>query len=111
VRTTDPNAIDGEQSTRAQAVSTGSSSGTRTWGVPTRAVSGQSIQRTSSPGSYPRVTVGSPPGPGRRPRRSPCRTPSSRWPMRSSTRRSRLSGEAATGAAGAAGTGTVVVTS
>ena len=37
-------------STRAQVVSTGSNSGTRTMGSPVRAVSGQSIQRTSSPG-------------------------------------------------------------
>ena len=57
--------------TRAQAVSTGSSSGTRTITSGERAVSGQSTQRTSSPGWYGRVSAGSPPGPGRRPRRSP----------------------------------------
>ena len=46
-----PNIIDGDMSTRAHAVSTGSSSGTRTMASTDRAVSGQSIHRTSSPGS------------------------------------------------------------
>ena len=40
-----------EQSTSAQAVSTGSISGTRTIGSPMRALRGQSTQRTSSPSS------------------------------------------------------------
>jgi hypothetical protein len=46
-----PNAIDADRSTSAQAVSTGSISGTRTIGSPMRADSGQSTQRTSSPSS------------------------------------------------------------
>ncbi len=46
-----PKAIDGDRSTRAQAVSTGSISGTRTIGVASRALRGQLTQRTSSPSS------------------------------------------------------------
>src|SRR5262249_45435475 len=94
VRTVVPKSIDGERSTSAQAVSTGSSSGTRTIVSASRAESGQSTQRTSSPGSYDRVMAGSPPGPGRRPRRSPWSRPSSRRATRSSTRRRRASAPA-----------------
>ena len=47
-----PNAIEADESNTSQVTSTRSASSTRTCGVPVRAVTFQSMRRTSSPGSY-----------------------------------------------------------
>ena len=66
----------------------------RTCGSPVRAVTAQSIRRTSSwPGRYGRAASGSPPGPSRSPACSPGRKPSSRRrTAMSSTRSARSAG-------------------
>ena len=58
-----PNAIDAEASNTSHVTSTRSASSTRTWVCPVRAVTFQSIRRTSSPGSYGRTWKSSLPTP------------------------------------------------
>jgi hypothetical protein len=50
-----PNCIEGEVSSTSQVTSTRSASRTRTWGCPVRAVTAQSMRRTSSPRTYGRT--------------------------------------------------------
>ena len=66
-----------DTSTTNQVSSSRSAIICRTCGWVVRAVTDQSIRRTSSPGWYIRDSPGSDPGPGIRPRWSPCSTPSS----------------------------------
>ena len=81
-----------DMSTTSQVSSSRSAIICRTWGCMVRAVTAQSIRRTSSPGWYSRDSPGSEPGPGIRPRWSPCRTPSSlRLTVSSSVRRAAAS--------------------
>ena len=63
-----PNAIDGERSSAIHVTSTRSASCTRTCGSPVRAVTFQSIRRTSSPGTYGRTCASSLPRPSSRER-------------------------------------------
>ena len=66
-----PNVIDGETSSSSQQVSARSGTWTRTWGTVVRAVTFQSIWRTSSPGSYGRTWASSVPPPRSWARNSP----------------------------------------
>ena len=58
-----PNCIDGDVSSTSQVTSTRSARLTRTCGSPVRAVTFQSIRRTSSPGTYGRTCASSMPSP------------------------------------------------
>ena len=58
-----PKRIDGEVSSTSQVTSTRSAWWTRTCGSPVRAVTFQSIRRTSSPGTYGRMSASSVPSP------------------------------------------------
>ena len=73
-----PKCIDGEWSSRSQAVSCRSGTSSRTCGTSVRAVAFQSILRTSSPGSYGRMRSSSRPAPWPRPRWSPVIWPPTR---------------------------------
>ena len=64
----------------------------RTWGCWSRAVTFQSMRRTSSPGWYSRVSPSSEPWPGTRPRYSPWSRPSRRRLISRSRRRRTCSG-------------------
>ena len=97
-----PNDIDGVRSTSSVVSSSRSATDWRTWGACVRAVTAQSMRRTSSPGLYARASAGSVPGPGRWPRWSPCSSPSSRVDTCSASRRT-AAGEASGGAGGGAG--------
>ena len=66
-----------DTSTTSQVSSSRSAIICRTCGCVVRAVTDQSIRRTSSPGWYIRDSPGSDPGPGISPRWLPCSTPSS----------------------------------
>ena len=63
-----PNCMEGEESRRSQVVSARSGTWTRTWGWFIRAVTFQSIRRTSSPASYGRTCASSVPPPRSRAR-------------------------------------------
>ena len=69
---------DAERSATSQVSSSRSATVCRMCGSVVRAVTDQSIRRTSSPGLYGRASPGSVPGPGTRPRWLPCSRPSSR---------------------------------
>ena len=60
-RSVGPKPIDGERSSSSQAVSSRSSRNVRTWATSMRAVTFQSMWRTSSPGSYSRRSATSTP--------------------------------------------------
>lgn len=75
-------------SSSAQISSSRSATRSRTCGSFVRAVTFQSIRRTSSPAVYGRDSAGSLPGPGTRPRCSPWSSPSSLLVMVSSSLRS-----------------------
>ena len=68
-----PKSIEPDRSTSAQVSSSRSAIRSRTCGIVVRAVTAQSIRRTSSPAWYSRASASSVPGPGSRPRCSPCR--------------------------------------
>ena len=68
-----PKSIDPDRSTSAHVSSSRSAIRSRTCGIVVRAVTAQSIRRTSSPTWYSRASASSVPGPGSRPRCSPCR--------------------------------------
>ncbi len=59
-----PKSMLAEQSTMAHDSSSRSATGSRTWGTVVRAVTAQSIRRTSSPSWYSRLSPGSLPRPG-----------------------------------------------
>src|SRR5512139_624239 len=63
VRYFDPKACDGETSRRRRTVRSRSSTYFFTWGTPVRAVTFQSMARTSSPGTYSRTSENSMPRP------------------------------------------------
>ena len=86
-----PNSMLADRSARTQVSS--SRSATRSWtcGTVVRAVTAQSIRRTSSPARYSRLSAFSLPSPGSNPRCSPSSRPSSRRVTVSSSRRSRAS--------------------
>ena len=85
-----PKCIDGEWSSRSQAVSCRSGTSSRTCGTSVRAVAFQSIRRTSSPGSYGRMRSSS----------RPCAVPDDRDGRRSSGRRRGGRGSARAGGRG-----------
>src|SRR4029079_18543777 len=73
-----PKSTDGLRSSRNQAVIARSSRNSRRYGVSIRAVTFQSMCRTSSPYSYSRRSAKSTPLPRNRLRESPCNRPSRR---------------------------------
>jgi hypothetical protein len=75
-------------SSSVQISSSRSATSSRTCGSAVRAVTFQSIRRTSSPGWYALASAGSLPGPGNRPRCSPWSSPSSLLVIVSSSLRS-----------------------
>ena len=87
-----PKVIDGETSRSSHAVSARSGTWTRTCGMVVRAVTFQSIRRTSSPGSYGRTWASSVPPPRSWARNSPGRSPRIRRPTVRSSARSSASG-------------------
>ena len=87
-----PKAIDGVRSSTTQVTSTRSARWTRTCGSRVRAVTFQSISRTSSPGTYGRICASSVPRPSSGERWSPASRPSTRRPIVSSSARSSGSG-------------------
>ncbi len=88
-----PKSMLGEASTSNQVTNSRSASTSRTCGVVVRAVTAQSIRRTSSaPGRYSRLPANSLPGPGSSPRCWPCSRPLSLRVTVSSNRRNRCSG-------------------
>ena len=97
-----PKCIDGEWSSRSQAVSCRSGTSSRTCGTSVRAVAFQSIRRTSSPGSYGRMRSSSRPvavADDRGGRRSSGHRPAGRATARAAGRAGRRSGRARVGPA------------
>ncbi len=89
-----PNAIDGEVSSTIHVTSTRSARWTRTCGSVVRAVTFQSISRTSSPGTYGRTCASSVPRPSSAERWSPASSPSTRRAIVSSSALSSARGRA-----------------
>ena len=87
-----PKPIEGVRSSTIQLTRTRSASCTRTCASRVRAVTFQSISRTSSPGTYGRTCASSLPRPSRCERWSPASRPSTRRPIDSSRARSSGSG-------------------
>ena len=87
-----PNVIDGETSRSSHVVRARSGTWTRTWGIVVRAVTFQSIRRTSSPGSYGRTWASSVPPPRSWARYSPGTRPRIRRPTVTSSARRSASG-------------------
>ena len=83
-----PNSIETEVSRTSHVTSTRSARSTRTCGSPVRAVTFQSIRRTSSPGAYGRIIASSEPVPRRLERKSPASSPSTLLPIETSRARS-----------------------
>ena len=73
-----PNVIDADVSSRSHVSTARSATLTRTCGSPVRAVTFQSIMRTSSPGAYGRTCASSVPSPVAHERWSPASSPSIR---------------------------------
>ncbi len=82
-----PKSLDADRSTISSAVSSRSSMCSLTKGRPRRAVTFQSIARTSSPGWYSRTSENSMPRPLKTERYSPLKSDSTRPRVRSSIRR------------------------